>query len=141
MAVHIGADFKFYLDSSVVAYCENFSKQNDKGKVEITSRSSIGQWREYQTTGVKGGTLSLSGVIARPGTEPSGEKNFDDVINDWYSSNTDVSCKITPVDVSGYQEEFNATIDSMSQEYGGLEDKVTYSMELTINGAVTRTLV
>lgn len=139
--VQLGANFKLYIDGSVAAYCESFSKKNSKGKVEITSRSSVGEWREYQSTGVKGGSLDLSGVVVRPGYAPSSEKSFDELINKFYSSNDDVSAMIEPVDVSGYKEEFNIIMDDLTQNFGSIEDKVAYDIAATINGPVTRTLV
>jgi len=140
MAIHLGADFKLYIDGSVAAHCESFSKSSERGTVEITSRSSATGWREYQTTNLKGGTIDFSGMIARPGTSPEGEVSFEDILTQYNDSEASIGWTISAHDVSSsYQDDGVGYITSLDQDYGTLEDKVTFSGSIQITGAIVRT--
>lgn len=142
MGIYLGSEFKFYIDGSVAAHCENFSKSNEKGIVEITSRSSAGNWRDYKPTGLKGSTVDFSGLQVRPGSVPSGEKSFDEILNDFYDNDVSIGGMIKAPDASGsYYDTFSMFITNLDEDYGSMEDKVTYSGKAQITGPITRTTV
>jgi len=131
----LGKEMTLIFDSSVFAYCTDFTLNLDKTTVDITSISSNG-WKDLKAMD-KSWSIDFNGMVSRTAASDS-SRGFEYMINSLVSSDASVLCAIKPSISGNTYYQGGAYITSVKMQ-GGVGKAVTFSGKLDGTGTLSST--
>lgn len=131
----VSKNMSVVIDGSTLGCATDFSLSVSKDMIEIQCLSSTGF--KQNVADLIGWSVSFSGLRIQSAQVDSGKLSYDELINTFITSDSDVSVYFLPDYSTNNYLEGPGKISSMSME-GGVGSPVTFSGEIVGNGDLTQ---